>query len=368
MPVTIPSTAFAKLLGNDVPLLDVRAPIEFNKGAFPASCNLPLLNDKQREQVGTTYKDSGREAAIALGHQLIDSATKEERLNSWIQFLNHNPDAALYCFRGGQRSQITQQWLAESGHAVPRVEGGFKALRRFLLHTLDEVSSTSKFIVVGGKTGCNKTHLIHKLPGNVDLEGRANHRGSAFGRRVNPQPSQINFENSLAIDFLKLPRTSLNRIFIEDESHSIGSVHLPPALHSKMKLSPLAIIEAPMADRTGVIFKDYIHSNYLEFMNSYPDEGMALFAESLLASLNRIHRRLGGELYQQVNDLMTSALATQESTGDASGHLAWIEVLLLKYYDPMYDYQLGKKSDRIVFRGYAEEFMGWASHINKEHP
>ena len=32
-------------------------------------------------------------------------------------------------------------------------------------------------------------------------------------------------------------------------------------------------------------------------------------------------------------------------------HKTWIKILLEEYYDPMYDYQLEKKSQRVVFRG-----------------
>ncbi len=36
---------FAELFINDVPLLDVRAPVEFNQGAFPNSVNISKLLD-----------------------------------------------------------------------------------------------------------------------------------------------------------------------------------------------------------------------------------------------------------------------------------------------------------------------------------
>ena len=366
MSYSIPQTAFADLLKSDTPLLDVRAPIEYARGSFPSATNIALLNDSAREQVGTLYKQQGHDAAVELGHRLIHGEVKDELLRQWQQLLKAYPSTVLYCYRGGQRSKLVQQWLAEYGYEVPLIEGGFKALRRFLIDKLEQVSSTDNFIIAGGKTGCGKTHLINTLTASVDLEGRANHRGSAFGRRVSPQPAQIDFENRLAIDFIKLPNASLNRVFIEDESHSIGSIHLPPTLYASMKSSPLAIIEATVSSRTSVIFDDYIHSNYLDFTAVHAEKGLHLFSESLMASLDKIRRRLGDDLHAQIRDIMVSALHAQSISGDSSQHKDWIRILLINYYDPMYDYQLAKKSDRIVFRGNDDEFLSWAKSINPE--
>ncbi|MFT6296415.1 MAG: tRNA 2-selenouridine synthase [Glaciecola sp.] len=366
MPDSIPQTAFAALLKSNTPLLDVRAPIEYSRGSFPNATNIALLNDNAREQVGTTYKQQGADAALELGHKLIHAEVKADLLRQWQLHLEAYPSTVLYCYRGGQRSNIVQQWLAAAGYDVPLIEGGFKALRRFLIDTLEKISLTDSFIIAGGKTGSGKTHLINGLNASVDLEGRANHRGSAFGRRITAQPAQIDFENSLAIDFIKLPSDSLNRIFIEDESHSIGSIHLPPNFYAAMKVSPLAIIEASVSSRTAVIFNDYIHSNYLDFVAVHGEEGLQLFSESLMANLDKIRRRLGDDLYSQIRDIMRSALRAQSASGDSSEHKDWIKLLLINYYDPMYDYQLAKKSDRIVFRGNPDEFVSWANSINPE--
>ena len=46
---------YRQLFLNDVPLMDVRAPIEFSQGAFPAASNIPLLDDQQREQIGIRF-------------------------------------------------------------------------------------------------------------------------------------------------------------------------------------------------------------------------------------------------------------------------------------------------------------------------
>ena len=127
---------FARLFLDDVPLLDVRAPVEFNQGAFPLATNLPLLNDDERHRIGICYKEKGQAAAIELGHQLVGGDIRAARTHTWLDWCRQHPDGYLYCFRGGLRSQTVQQWLAEQGVQQPLVTGGYKAMRRFLLDTL----------------------------------------------------------------------------------------------------------------------------------------------------------------------------------------------------------------------------------------
>ena len=57
---------YLDLFLRDVPLLDVRAPVEFAQGAFPNADNLPLLTDTERHEVGLRYNDEGQPAAIEL--------------------------------------------------------------------------------------------------------------------------------------------------------------------------------------------------------------------------------------------------------------------------------------------------------------
>lgn len=107
------SDDYRQIFLSGLPLMDARAPVEFHKGAFPGAVNLPLMNDIERQKVGTCYKVHGQQAAIELGHKLVCGAIKEERIAAWAAFARANPEGYLYCFRGGLRSQITQQWLRE---------------------------------------------------------------------------------------------------------------------------------------------------------------------------------------------------------------------------------------------------------------
>ena len=126
---------YSKIFRENKNLLDIRAPIEFIKGSFPSSLNLPLMTDEERHQIGLCYKEKGQENAIKLGHELIKDGLKDHRVSNWLDFINNNPNGALFCFRGGLRSKIAQEWIYEnSGICYPRVKGGYKALRSFLLN------------------------------------------------------------------------------------------------------------------------------------------------------------------------------------------------------------------------------------------
>lgn len=358
---TLAAEDFKQLFLRDVPLLDVRAPVEFQHGALPCATNLPLLDDEQRQQVGLRYREGGQAAAIELGHELIGPALKEQRLASWTNFLKRHPDAVLYCYRGGLRSQLVQQWLMESGVRLPRVAGGYKALRRSLIDTLERVASEQHFILIAGQTGSAKTHLVRALEASVDLEGWARHRGSAFGPRVEAQPSQSDFENGLAIAFLKVLARRPDCVFLEDESRAIGSLSLPEALFQRMRSSPLAVIETSLESRIDTILDDYIRCNHADFIATDPEQGERRFRDYLTGSLSKIQRRLGGEHYTEIAALMQTALDEQDRSGDLAGHRAWIARLLQDYYDPMYAFQLSKKQGQILFRGEREAFLEWAN-------
>ena len=130
---------FKSLFINNIPMLDLRAPIEFTKGAFPNTSNIPLLTDSERKLIGTCYKQQGQDKAIELGHQIVQGETKSLRLLDWKNYILENPKANLYCFRGGMRSHLVQEWLHKEGVSVPLIEGGYKALRNYLPTNREEI-------------------------------------------------------------------------------------------------------------------------------------------------------------------------------------------------------------------------------------
>lgn len=354
MSASRPDTAdLLPLFLEEVPLLDTRSPTEFARGAFPNAVNLPLMSDSERAEVGTCYKQRGQEAAIRLGHERVTGDLREQRITAWVDFAEQHPDGYLYCFRGGLRSAICQQWMREAGAPYPRVAGGYKAMRRFLLDALDRVASTRPLIVLGGQTGCAKTELLHTLPGSIDLEALANHRGSAFGKRAIAQPTQINFDNALAIALLRHEhrKPAHQPIIVEDESHLIGCCALPQSLQGAMQQAPVVVVELELEERVEHTFKNYILLKLTEWQQlSGNQAGFLHFAQDLRRSLDNIRKRLGAERHRHLRQLLDQALGEHER-GNSSLHSDWIRPLLRDYYDPMYNYQLRQKAERVIFRG-----------------
>jgi tRNA 2-selenouridine synthase len=320
-----------------------------------------LINNHERQEIGRQYKNLGPDEAIELGHKLVQGEIKSQRINHWQDFFSHHPEGILYCFRGGMRSKISQQWIYEkTGIVYPRIKGGYKAMRRFLIDELVSSASTIKPIMLGGRTGIGKTLLLQKIEQKIDLEGIYHHRGSVFGKHVTAQPSQIDIENSLSIELLKLRDKNILNIALEDEGNNIGSRYIPEALFEKMKTSPLVMLEASIEDRTEITFQEYITEALNEHCSHYGDEqGFDVWSQQLITSLDKIQRRLGGLRYKQLKVILENALQQQRINGDKENHREWIKVLLADYYDPMYDFQTEKKLDRIVFKGSQEEVLAY---------
>ncbi|WP_028864015.1 tRNA 2-selenouridine(34) synthase MnmH [Psychromonas aquimarina] len=348
---------FRSLLLSDTPFIDLRAPVEFLQGAFPGSVNLPLMTDRERQLVGTCYKNSGQEAAIVLGHQLVEHDI-QNRINAWAEFKQTNPGAWLYCFRGGLRSRLSTQFLKDKGTDINIVPGGYKALRRYLIEVIEQACE-QPLIIVGGNTGCGKTLLIQELDNGLDIEGRANHRGSSFGKQVTPQPKQISYENQLAVDILRIFEHS-SSLVIEDESQSIGTVHVPLPLFSSMKTSPMVVVDDPFEVRLERLRFEYCTSMTEKFIRALGEEaGWQAYDEYLHRGIYGIRKRLGLEKFNTLNVVLEEALKQQKTTGSTQGHLNWITQVLNDYYDPMYRFQLDKKAERIQFKGTYQEVKDW---------
>ncbi|UVW34690.1 tRNA 2-selenouridine(34) synthase MnmH [SAR92 clade bacterium H455] len=360
---------YRQLLLDGTPMIDVRAPIEFASGALPNAVNLPLISDDERHQVGICYKEQGQQAAIDLGHQLVQGDVKAQRIEAWQSFMAANPNAVLYCARGGLRSQLSQEWLAEAGIQCPKVTGGYKSLRGFLFnylndyclqdHPLNKDRNPEKFIILSGMTGTGKTDIMLQLETGINLEGAANHKGSSFGRPLNGQPAQIDVENRIALDLLKIEKNHPGKtVILEDESRNIGARHLPPCLADLMAQSPIVVIELPLEERIDRLWQEYVIERYNNTLAYHGDRGEEEFSQYLVDSLLRVKRRLGGKRTQEILALMESAIALQH-TDEFASHRQWLNALTVDYYDPMYSYQLSKKQERVLFRGDRTEVMEW---------
>ena len=341
---------YQALLCTDTPLLDVRAPVEYVQGAFPCSVNHPLLNDEERKQIGISYKHQGHDAAVALGAKLVAGDVKAARIAHWQQFVETHPTGVLYCCRGGMRSKIAQQWIYEqTGKVIPRVKGGYKALRRYLIEQTDQLAAKMDMLILSGRTGTGKTLVIKRLKQALDLEALANHRGSSIGRQISPQPTQIEFEINVAIALLKLHQQGISKMVLEDESPNIGSVHIPHSLYAQMREAPCVVLKAPLDRRLDITLKEYVSDMMPQYIARAASEaqGFGAFSAYLYDSLERVSRRLGQQRYGEIRSLMEAALNQQQSHASDEMHRQWLSRMLVEYYDPMYDYQQ-KKRQRII--------------------
>ena len=407
---------FRGLFLDGTPLLDVRAPVEFAKGAFPGALNVPLLTDEERHEVGVRYKRHGQEAAIALGAELVGEDERARRTAAWRRFAEAHPDGVLYCFRGGLRSRIAQAWLADAGIEMPLVTGGYKALRSWLIETLAALCERTPLRLVGGRTGVGKTALLHRLGRTVDLEGIARHRGSSFGALAESQPGNIDFENRVTIELLRLEARgsggaasagepfvgggSAERrpiedsptdgsltddsladrrhaggsppegrppggrppegrpVWLEDEARLIGRVCMPDVLVEAMRRAPMEILEASLDERVANCTDDYVVDLLARHRERRGEEdGFAAYAAHHRDSLERIRKRLGGDNHRLAGELLEKALVAHREHGATDAYAPFIELLLERYYDPMYDYQLESKRGRVRFAGRADEIV-----------
>lgn len=334
-----------------IPLIDLRAPVEFARGAFPTAVNLPLMRDEEREAVGICYKERGNEAAVRLGHALVSGSVREARMQAWCDFIDAHPDAMLYCFRGGQRSRITQEWLHEARYTIPRIKGGYKAIRRYLIEALETMEGRFRPLLLGGRTGSGKTLLLRELPHMIDLEGLAEHRGSAFGRKITPQPTQIAFEDALAFDLITQLEKGHRTLVFEDEGKNIGRLYIPEKMANHIISGDLVILETPPGERTQITFDEYVTGAQHAYGEHFGEAGFEMWMGSIGGSIDRIRKRLGSERHREIRTIFDDACRRQRETGECEAHKIWIGRLLQEYYDPMYDYQLEKRRERILFRG-----------------
>jgi tRNA 2-selenouridine synthase len=300
-------------LAEIIPVIDVRSPSEFINGHIPGAINIPLFNDNERAVVGTIYKKKGRIPAILQGLNLT-GPSMENKLKEALK-IAVNGKLLVHCWRGGMRSEALA-WLFSLGDIETKVlEGGYKAYRHFII---DSISEKRKIIVLGGMTGSSKTHilrsLINKQQQVIDLEGLANHKGSAFGSLGQPpQPTTEQFSNNLFVEWSKMKPDS--PFWVEDESRNIGTVFIPDSFYLHMQDTPAVIIMMDVKTRLPRLMKEY---------SVYP-------AEILIQSIQKISKRLGGDNTKQ-------AISAVEK-GDISKAIE----LSLSYYDKAYLYGLNRK-------------------------
>lgn len=238
--------------------VDVRAPAEFAEDHLPGAISLPVLSDAERARVGTVYVRQDRFAGRRLGAALV-ARNVAAMLDGPLAEKPRDWRPVIYCWRGGQRSGALALVMAQVGWRVRVIEGGYRSYRRLVARALYDRPFPAPLIVLDGNTGTAKTAVLARLAARgvqvLDLEAMARHRGSLFGEMPGGQPAQKAFESALALNMAALD--SARPVVVEDESHRIGRIMLPPALWSAMCAAPRLRLEAPLSARAAYLVEGY---------------------------------------------------------------------------------------------------------------
>jgi tRNA 2-selenouridine synthase len=302
-----------------IPIIDVRSPGEFSKGNIPNANNLELFTNEEHAIVGTAYKKESKERAIEIGYKFVKPKL-DDFITSALK-IAPKKEVVIHCWRGGMRSNAFANHLIDNGFKkVYVIEKGYKAFRNYVLQFFEQPFNLK---ILGGYTGAAKTEILHslKIKGEqvIDLEGLANHRGSAFGGiDLPPQPTSEQFENNL---FSRVRSLNPNKpIWIEDESSSIGKVSIPRAFYLVMNAMPVYFLDVPFRERTKHLVDTYANLNQ----------------DKLAEAIHRIAKRLG-------NDRTKLALEALEN----KNYYKVVEITLF-YYDKYYLKGLQKRKDSTI--------------------
>ncbi len=302
-------------------VIDVRSPSEYAHAHLPFAKSLPLFSDEERAKIGTLYKQVSAENALLKGLDFVGP-----KMSGFIKTaIKWSPErkVLIHCWRGGKRSGSMAWLLSFAGFDVATVAGGYKNYRNYILQSLE--NQQLKVIVLGGKTGSGKTQILKELEKKgeqiIDLEALAHHKGSAFGWiGEEKQPSSEHFENTLFEVFRKIDPTK--RVWVENESKSIGSVFIPQPFWTKIKSAPLIHLEVPLEARVEHLVKTYTQNEMAD----------------LRVSFEKITKKLGFEALGNALE----AIDNQDFATAAE--------IALKYYDKTYIYNLDTNIAPQIFK------------------
>lgn len=307
-------------LRQSLPVVDVRSEKEFAEGHIRGAVNIPLLNNEERVAVGTVYKQKGQKEAIKTGFRLVGPRIID--IINAAEALAGDRELLVHCWRGGMRSSNFCQFLGMARIKTYQLRGGYKAYRQEAARSFAE---PFLFLRIGGCTGSGKTEVLQALASLgeqvIDLEKLACHKGSAFGGlMMPPQPTTEQFQNNLFETILGFDRR--RRIWVEDESITIGKVHIPEPFWRQMCNSPVVELVVEKDVRIQRLVSEYGRAD----------------REDFLQAMERIVKKLGGQHFKAAKEKLMQ--------GDMA---ATIEILLT-YYDKTYHNGLLRKQQHIQFR------------------
>jgi tRNA 2-selenouridine synthase len=306
------------LAGRYALVIDARSEREYSEDHVPGALNLPVVDNEEYAQVGTTHRtDTHRAYLIGVSYALKNMSRAIDEL------VAHYPKDArilVYCFRGGKRSKLWLDSLATIGYRVDRLPGGWKAYRAWVREQLDDVPRRYRYKVLCGPTGCGKTRLLNAL-GEIgaqvlDLEGLAQHHGSLIGDLPGvPQPTQKWFD-SLLLGRLR-GFDPQRPVWVESESKKIGAIQVPDSLLESVRAGEVLAVEAPMPERVKLWREDYAH------FEADPD--------ALIGKLRHLRPLIGGEEFAQ-----------WEGLAQARRMPELFQRMMEAHYDPAYARSIGR--------------------------
>ena len=308
-------------------IIDVRSPAEFADDHLPGAVNLPVLDNDQRAEIGTMYKQVSPFAAKRAGAALV-AGNIAVHLSTILQDTDRNFRPLIYCWRGGQRSGSMARIFSEIGWRTDLIDGGYKRYRKQVLDGLDSLPQTLRLIVLRGRTGLAKTHILQAARAKgaqvIDLEGLANHRGSLLGPEPDGnQPPQRLFESRLHAVLCGLDPA--RPVFIEAESNKVGQIHVPAALWAAMRGAVSVVADAKIEHRVAFLCRDYAH--------------IIANPVHLDPLLSWVVTRLGHDIVDGWRDLIAA--------GDWPG---FVRAVLDDHYAPAYDKSASQRNHEIIAR------------------
>lgn len=303
-------------------IIDVRSPCEHDAERIPGSCNVPLLSDAERADVGTIYKQQG--GVAARRHAIARISPKIPGIIDAVLGLRRaGQPVVVHCWRGGLRSECVASFLSVVGVDCWRLTGGYKAWRQQVLS--DFAADRYEFlpVVLDGLTGTGKTEILGHLArlgrAVLDLEKLACHRGSVFGGiGLGQQPTQKNFDAEL---WLALGKFGKEPVFLEAESRKVGRLSLPDCVYRRIQSGVKILVTGSLEARARRIVEDYTQA----VDKSSENDALQL--------LHCLKERLGTRRVQEIEDLARAGALTEAVT-----------ILLTEYYDPLYRRQIERNS------------------------
>jgi tRNA 2-selenouridine synthase len=241
-------------------IIDARSPSEFALDHLPGAINCPVLDDTQRVEVGTLYKQTSAFEAKKVGAALVAKNIGRHLETLWLD-KPREWQPLIYCWRGGNRSGSMAHILAKVGWPVVQLDGGYKAFRQHVSSALEQAPAV-EFNVICGTTGSGKSRLLEVLDSIgaqvLDLERLAAHRGSVLGNLPStPQPSQKAFETAIWQQLRKFDPA--RPVFVEAESKKVGNLRVPGPVMDRMRASPCISLQLSRPKRVRLLMEDYEH-------------------------------------------------------------------------------------------------------------